>query len=423
MSKSTSQRPSVLLYLQLLGRTWYAVIPVPNHLRMRLKSPSFRRTLRTSDLPIARQRRWDVLELAREIFTREEAKMNASPSGKAEAERASRMPYSEFKTRLRNEIGPAVVVNAFTGEEMPNPDLETLVDEVEEKAGGFAPEAGAALRDHVAGTPSIDEVLADYLAKNPKRSKTTAANFDKAARLWSEWRPGGGLRGVTRSDAVQWLDEVSEGKARDTIKRYASVLRQLWNWVHRLDEAPPMNPFDDAVKRLGSKGEPTNSFGFYEPDELRRAFDAVSADEELRRVFLISIYTGFRLSECLQARREVLYGVECFVLTVGKTGNAARVVPVHPILKDIEPPTGVDAATLSVRYGRMMRAIDMPRGKTFHSLRKAFGTALERADCPPAIGSRIMGHRPLGLTYRIYSQGRSAEELRGWVEKVTHPVP
>ena len=35
-------------------------------------------------------------------------------------------------------------------------------------------------------------------------------------------------------------DEVSEGKARDTIKRYASVLRQLWNWAHiRLDEAPP----------------------------------------------------------------------------------------------------------------------------------------------------------------------------------------
>jgi len=396
-------------------------VPVPNKLRPRL-GPYIRRALGTSDVVEARRLRWEVVPEVKAIIERAEADAGMSPSGRIEAERAARMSYSEFKAKLR-DIGPAVVVNALTGEEMDNPALEALVDDVEEMAGGFEREAGAALRDHVTGVQSVEEVLADYLARNPKVSKTTVANYDKAARLWSEWRPGGGLRGVTRSDAVRWLDEVSEGKARETIKRYAGVLRQLWAWVHRLDEAPPMNPFDDAVKRLGSKGEPSRSYGHYEADELLRAYEAVAADDELRSVFLLSIYTGFRLSECLRAHRETFYGVECFVLPMGKTGNAARVLPIHPRLTDVQAPVGIDAATLSVRYGRMMRAIGMPKGKTFHSLRKAFTTALERVDCPEDVAARLIGHRPLSLTYRIYSKGRRAEELRGWVEKVEHPVP
>ena len=71
---------------------------------------------------------------------------------------------------------------------------------------------------------------------------------------------------------------------------------------------------------------------------------------------------------------------------------------------------------------RLIRSIKMPEGKTFHSLRKAFTTALERVDCPEAIAARLVGHAPLGITYRIYSQGREAAQLMEWVEKVKHPV-
>lgn len=56
------------------------------------------------------------------------------------------------------------------------------------------------------------------------------------------------------------------------------------------------------------------------------------------------------------------------------------------------------ASALSVRYGRLMRDLKMPKGKTFHSLRKAFGTALERVHCPEAVTARLLGHAPLGIT-------------------------
>ena len=88
----------------------------------------------------------------------------------------------------------------------------------------------------------------------------------------------------------------------------------------------------------------------------------------------------------------------------------------------MKAPEGANASALSVRYGRLMREIKMPKGKTFHSLRKAFTTALERVNCPEEIAARLVGHAPLSITYRLYSQGRKAAQLREWVEKVQHPV-
>ena len=124
------------------------------------------------------------------------------------------------------------------------------------------------------------------------------------------------------------------GKAKDTVKRYATVMSHLWSWAHRKEEDPPRKPFDDLQKAANTKGREATSHGHYSDDELKKAYAAVADDDELRPTFLISIYTGFRLDECLRAERERLHGVECFVLNAGKTDNAARVVPVHPKPKD-----------------------------------------------------------------------------------------
>lgn len=401
-------------YLQRIGNRWYARIPVPNKLRKEM-GPYYRKALDTSDINEARKRRWDVLEAARAKFARAAGK---GAVGKADAEAS----YATFRAKLRDEVGPPVVVNALDGEEMLNPNLDNLVDELEEAGALENPEMRDALRDHVRGQEPVSETLKSYLEANPKRSKTTEANYNTTVKLWQEKHKDRPIYGVTRKQAVEWLEEVAEGKARDTVKRYATVMSHLWAWAHRKEEDPPKNPFEGALKGIGKKGRATESYGFYDDEELKRAYAAVANDDELRPVFLISVYTGFRLDECLRAERETLNGVECFVLKAGKTHNASRVVPVHPKLKGVVAPKDAKASTLSVRYGRLMRAIKMPKGKTFHSLRKAFTTALERAGCPEAIAARLVGHAPLGITYKIYSKGQEAKELKKWVERVKLPV-
>lgn len=401
------------LYLQRIGSRWYARVPVPNKLRPKL-GPYLRKALNTSDIREARERRWAAVAWAKDKIAR--------ASGEVGHKRAfdPNTTYAGLRAKLREEIGPAVVVNALDGEEMDNPDLERLVDEMEEAE---APrELFQAVGDHVKGLLTVSETLEDYLAKNPKGSATTEANYRTAVKLWIAAHGDKPLRGITRKVALNWLNDVAEGKSRDTIKRYVTVLSNLWRWSHREMDERPTNPFHELQQDADVKGKSAESYGFFDDAELVQAFRAIEADEELRAVFLISIYTGFRLDECIRAERKDLHGVECYVLMKGKTGNAARVVPVHPRLKDIRVPDGAKAGVLSVRFGRAMRKAEMPEGKTFHSLRKAFTTALERADCPEAIAARLLGHSPLGLTYKVYSKGREAGQLKHWVEMVKHPV-
>jgi integrase len=291
-----------------------------------------------------------------------------------------------------------------------------------EEEGAEDSERARAVRDYMAGRETVSETLASYLEGNRKRNATTTKNYETAVKLWKAKHGDRPIYGVTRKRALEWLEEVAEGKARDTVKRYATVMGHLWAWAHRREEDPPRNPFENLLKAIGTKGRAAQSYGHYDDDELKRAFAAVADDDELRPAFLTSIYTGFRLDECLRAERREMHGVECFVLANGKTDNAARVVPVHPKLRGVSVPEGAKASALSVRYGRLMRSIDMPEGKTFHSLRKRFATALERADCPEAIAARLLGHAPLGITYGIYSKGREAAQLLEWVERVCHPV-
>ena len=67
MTKAKATPNSDTRYLQRIGSRWYARIPVPNKLRPEM-GPYFRKALDTSDISVARERRWDVLSAAKARF-------------------------------------------------------------------------------------------------------------------------------------------------------------------------------------------------------------------------------------------------------------------------------------------------------------------------------------------------------------------
>ena len=81
-------------------------------------------------------------------------------------------------------------------------------------------------------------------------------------------------------------------------------------------------------------------------------------------------------------------------------------------------------AHLSVRFGRLAKTVrlpdgsPLPEGKTFHSLRKCFSMALERAGCPEAVAVRLLGHAAISISYRVYSAGRDVAQLKPWVGRI-----
>src|SRR5687767_12565476 len=107
-AKLRSNATSDTLYIQRIGGRWYARIPVPNKHRAAL-GPYIRRALDTSDLHEARQRRWDVLAMARAQIAAHEAK--GKPAGVTDV----KLSYEAFRAKLMEEVGPPVVVNVLTG--------------------------------------------------------------------------------------------------------------------------------------------------------------------------------------------------------------------------------------------------------------------------------------------------------------------
>jgi len=301
--RASSAGGSDLLYLQRIGTRWYARIPVPNNLRKAM-GPYVRKALDTSDLVEARRRRWDVLEMARARFA------NRLGTGVEGNTRVEDLSYEAFRSKLR-ELGPPKVVDFLTGEELDNPAIDAIIDELADAPADSDPVQ--AVRDHIAGHETVTETLKSYLEGNPKRSATTIANYDTTVKLWRAKHGERPVGHVTRKQALEWLEGVSHGKARDTLKRYATVMTHLWAWAHRSEEDPPRNPFEGLLRAVGTKGKARQSHGFYQATELVQAFRAVAPDDELRSVFLMSVYTGFRLDECLRAERRDLHGVECYV--------------------------------------------------------------------------------------------------------------
>jgi integrase len=218
---------------------------------------------------------------------------------------------------------------------------------------------------------------------------------------------------------LAWLENAAAGKARDTVKRYVTVMSHLWDWEHRAEDDPPTNPFDKLQQGAGKLGREAEDYLPFDDDELKKVFAALDANPPLRTVALVSLYSGMRLSECLAATKVTLDGIECWQVSKGKTKNASRIIPVHPRLADVELPSDVKASALSVAFGRMGNKLHLPPRKVFHSFRGNFATALERTGCPEEVAVRLLGHKPVSLSYGLYSAGRLAGELKGWVERVS----
>ena len=201
-------------YLKRIGNRWYARIPVPNRLRPKL-GPFVQRALGTADLGEAKRRRWDVMEEARALFARHSQGTAADPTV------AHGQSYEAWRQQLKT-FGPAAETRH--GDTVTPPEIDRLMDRLTAEQAGEDDPRVLAVRHHIEGLPVVTETLADYLEHNPKRNPTTETNYRATVRQWTEINEDRPLAGTTRRQALEWLDQVGEGKARDTVKRHVTVV-------------------------------------------------------------------------------------------------------------------------------------------------------------------------------------------------------
>ncbi|CNL95040.1 site-specific tyrosine recombinase XerC [Yersinia intermedia] len=250
---------------------------------------------------------------------------------------------------------------------------------------------------------------------------------------------------IGRRMVAEFLDyQGKEGLSPQTLQNWLSSLSGLYEFaMRRYDNISPLNPFQ------GHNLEAKRSVVSYEPFQLHQLESLLfEAEEEIRDVILIGLYSGMRLDEiCSLKIIEIITieGIRCFNITKGKTKSAIRYVPIHSKLIDIvdkylsvangeyllthanqiKRKDGKIGPYYSQKFTRLRNSV-LPAAtdrQCFHSLRGMFITTLDRAGVPEQRIGAITGHseqKAKTEAFRTYSRGAGMKDLSGYIELASY---
>ncbi|CAK7011982.1 MAG: tyrosine-type recombinase/integrase [Citrobacter freundii] len=343
--------------------------------------------------------------------------------------------------KLRDQLRP----------ERPGSRIEQILDELRgiTRQAKDAPLTQFNLPAQVMACPSLLMMRDQYILQfNEKRKLTTLSKTNKAVEvLLSHLRKRDiQLKDVNRTMVTGWLDKLKSEKAPQTIQNYISALAQIWNLArNRYHDAPQDNPWrGHGLEAKSNK----MSYEVFTHAELAKVFAVMDGDEEMQAVTLIGMYSGARLNEICSLRVEnirEIEGVLCFEVTEGKTKSAARIIPVHSMIKPlvlslrekpyngflfyrasiIDRADGKRSTWHSQRFTRAKRKALGEAGterKVFHSLRHEVAQQLDRNQVPEDRIALILGHeRGSTESFKTYSKhAASPVELSKYIELISY---
>lgn len=252
------------------------------------------------------------------------------------------------------------------------------------------------------------------------------------------------LAAITRAQANDFLEHIGSARALSnrTVNRYCITLAGVFRAMRDMGKWEGANPFERKHLRVARDA----GWLPFTPAEIATLLPVAPADP-LGWCSWISAYSGQRLNEVaglqVQDVREQ-EGVWVFDVRENaerrlKTPAATRLIPIHSKLIEVGllnyAQTRTPGPLFDVLRGgpdkkpgiylgseftdhRRTLGINRPR-ISFHSFRKNFTSALDRAGVPIADASALLGHGR-GFSWDIYSSGPGIARLREMVEKVAY---
>lgn len=271
-------------------------------------------------------------------------------------------------------------------------------------------------------------------------------------------------------EAADFADENGLPKmAFETQTTYLNMMLRFVKWAHNEEHIQHIKLGD--IEPLATKGRPESKRRSFTVNELQKIFNAPvytgCFDDEyrfaragpniIRRsrywVPLIALFTGMRLGEILQLTTEHIRksdaGTDFIVLTPDmrlKTPDSQREVPIHSLLvafgflgfvegkrakgeselfDDVPLASDGTRSTLfSKRFASFLRSVgikDVSPGSCFHMFRHTMKDALDRGQVPEEHSDAICGWSRGKKMGRKYGDGKDADTLALWVEKLVLP--
>lgn len=246
---------------------------------------------------------------------------------------------------------------------------------------------------------------------------------------------------ITRRRMGQFVADIilPQGLAPQTMKAYTSDLYVFFKWAkgRGMVRENPCAELSDTLPKMRRGSGKVKRRKWTEAELLKALKISAGLNRDL---MVIGLFTGMRINEICEMRVKNIHTTHVH-LPEGKTDNSIRNVPIHDLLRPTLnrlkaassggllfghlKPAGEDKKRghyASKNFGRWLRgkAEIADKAVVFHSLRYNFTHAMENAGVPLTTTKQITGHARPDITYGLYSEGVTPEELQKAVAKVTH---
>ncbi|EOG6955968.1 site-specific integrase [Yersinia ruckeri] len=365
-------------------------------------------------------------------------------SGERELQRAQNfrdhmiIEFNKIKNQLKPDAHQIKIQRGITA-------LHALINKESEKHSNLGGDAGKCMAPVIC--PTLSQIRDEYLSEyKDKRKLSTLSKTLLAVNLYLDSSniidvP---MDSIKRTQVAAFIREQKKDKSPQTIQNYLSSLSAIYTYARQVYDCIPSDcPF------IGYTLEAKSTVISYEPFESHQIDSLLQeAEEEIRDVILIGLYSGMRLDEiCSLKRTEIITieGITCFNITKGKTKSAIRYVPIHSKLIDIvdkyislangeyllthanqiKRKDGKIGPYYSQKFTRLRNSV-LPLAtdrQCFHSLRGMFITELDRQGVAENRIALIVGHgRGKTESFKTYSQGSDLKELAGYIELVNYKL-
>jgi integrase len=237
----------------------------------------------------------------------------------------------------------------------------------------------------------------------------------------------------------------TKGNSKDTIKKKLNWLRSYWRYLQQEKIIPRttqhvikdvlqwQTPFDGHdVKTIATD---FTDVLHYEPEEMLKIWRYIreNKSEEMLEVITAQMFTGARVSECINHINDKDITEKYIMIQKGKTKGARRQVPIHSMLKPLlvtlkaKGYFKVTSKNISNDFMDIRKACGFVADEEantkydMHSIRHTVCTLMERGRIAETTIEQIVGHKPKSIIGKHYSGGVLIEDKMIAIETVQYP--
>ena len=276
-----------------------------------------------------------------------------------------------------------------------------------------------------------------FLSEKKKDLKT--ATFKRKGgniNNFVRWTGNSDIKEITKRNAGDYVTHLRESKnpAPATLRNTIFDISSLFTWAEGRGYIDS-NPFQ-KINLPSSSKSPKKRFP-WNNEQLMMFLKSKNTGRNEFIATVIAMYSGMRLGEICDLQNKDVHN-RCFHVKEGKTRSAARVIPIHPVIKPIIDNLkdtseneylikgikngGYDSKrswNFQKKLTRLRQKLKTPEGLNFHTLRNTFATRMENLGIPTNHLNKLLGHKNNNISLDVYSAGLAIEPLVESINKLT----